>query len=138
MDDLICDDCGKILPPEQPPTETSEEAVIFAEALRRGVDPLFLLALWREAREETVESWAEEMAIFLRDVLPDYEGNPLTTMHGPAQGRLRLTYNVLFLNYFGTRYQKLKGVTWPVSVTNHYWSLIRGGPPPLRKENDAS
>lgn len=102
------------------------EAVIFTEALRRGVDPLLLIAMYRNTKESDVQDWAERAAMFLRDALVQYHSNPLTTTRGPGTGLgpLRLCYNPLFVEWFGQRYGRHIGMDWPRLTLQRYQSII--------------
>ena len=105
-----------------------QEAVIFTEALRRGVDPLLLVAMFRESIQQDVEDWAERAAMFLRDSLAEYHSNPLTTQRtrsGEAQP-LRLCYDARFIEWFGQRYGKHVGQDWPRVTLQRYWAILRG------------
>jgi len=98
------------------------------EALRRGVDPLLLVAMYRESLQQDVEDWAERAAMLLRDSLAEYHSNPLTTQRtrsGENQP-LRLCYDARFIEWFGQRYGSHVGQDWPRVTLQRYWAIIRG------------
>ncbi len=63
----------------------AEEAIVFTEALRRGVDPMFLISMYRHTQAQNVQSWAEEASMLVRDALPEYPGNPFTSRVRPER-----------------------------------------------------
>src|SRR5574341_381583 len=97
-----------------------DESIIFTAAMRRNVvDWLLLLAMWQVAPMPPVEEWADEAAMFFRDLAPTYPHNPLSARphYWPKERitRRRGTCSMEFVEWFTQHWYEHKGLDWPRS-----------------------